>query len=55
MLLYKKAYRVIAIVITVVGIALIPFLPIITGHPEYLTNAEFVTGQVLPVNGGLII
>jgi len=40
MLLYKKAYRVIAIVITVVGIALIPFLPIITGHPEYLTNAE---------------
>ena len=22
---------------------------------EYLTNAEFVTGQVLPVNGGLII
>lgn len=40
MLLYKKAYRVIAVVIAVVGIALIPFLPIITGHPEYLTSRE---------------
>lgn len=40
MLLYKKAYRVIALVIAVVGILLVPFLPIITGHPEYLTNRE---------------
>ena len=40
MLLYKKAYRVIAIIIAVVGICLIPFLPAITGHPEYLTIRE---------------
>lgn len=40
MLLYKKAYRVIAVVIAAVGILLVPFLPVITNHPEYLTNRE---------------
>lgn len=40
MLLYKKAYRVIAFVIAGVGIVLIPFLPMIVGKPGYLTIGE---------------
>lgn len=40
MLLYKKAYRVIAIAIAVLGIALLPFLQYIVGQPGYLTLNE---------------
>ncbi|MDO4332417.1 MAG: polysaccharide biosynthesis protein [Eubacteriales bacterium] len=40
MLLYKKAYRVIAIVIAVAGLALVPFLPVIVGDPGYITLNE---------------
>ncbi len=40
MQLYKKAYRAIAIVIAVIGVALIPFLPVIVGNPGYLTLHE---------------
>lgn len=40
MLLYKKAYRVIALIITAAGLILIPFLPVIVGEPGYLTIGE---------------
>lgn len=40
MLLYKKAYRVIAIVIAVVGVILIPFLPWILKDPGNITVQE---------------
>ena len=37
MQLYKKAYRTIAIVIAVIGLALVPFLPWIVKNADYLT------------------
>ena len=37
MLMYKKAYRFIAIVIAVIGLALVPFLPWIVKGADYLT------------------
>lgn len=40
MLFYKKAYRVIAIVIAAVGLALLPFLPWIAKNPDYITLRE---------------
>lgn len=40
MLLYKKAYRVIAIVIAVAGILLVPFLPWILKDPGNITVGE---------------
>lgn len=40
MLLYKKAYRVIAIVIAAVGILLVPFLPWILKDPGTITVGE---------------
>lgn len=40
MLLYKKAYRVIAIVIMVVGIILVPFLPWILKDPGNISVSE---------------
>ena len=43
MLLYKQAYRVIAIVIAVVGIALVPFLQYIIKDPGSLTLAQLRT------------
>lgn len=40
MLLYKKAYRAIALVIAAAGLILIPFLPVIVGDPGYITMGE---------------
>lgn len=40
MLLYKKAYRAIAIVIAAVGVALLPFLPVIVKNPGFLTLGQ---------------
>lgn len=40
MLLYKKAYRVIAVVIAAAGLALVPFLPVIVGDPGYISLQE---------------
>lgn len=40
MLLYKKAYRVIAAVIAAVGLALLPFLDIIVKDPGIVTQSE---------------
>lgn len=40
MRLYKKAYRVIAVVITVAGLALVPFLPAIIKNPGSITRQE---------------
>lgn len=37
MQLYKKAYRTIAMVIAVIGLALVPFLPWIVKNADYLT------------------
>lgn len=45
MLLYKKAYRAIAVVIAVVGIALVPFLPAIVNNPILQLSAEN-TGRI---------
>lgn len=43
MLFYKKAYRAIAIVIAIVGLALVPFLPWIAKNPDYITLRELRT------------
>lgn len=40
MLLYKKAYRAIAIVIAAVGVALLPFLSVIVKNPGFLTLGQ---------------
>ena len=40
MQLYKKAYRTIAIVIAVIGLALVPFLPWIVKNADYLTLSQ---------------
>lgn len=40
MLLYKKAYRVIAVVIGTVGVLLVPFLPMILKDPGNITTGE---------------
>lgn len=40
MLLYKKAYRAIAIVIAVIGVALLPFLPSLVKNPGYISTGE---------------
>lgn len=40
MLLYKRAYRVIAVVIAAAGLALVPFLPVIVGDPGYISLQE---------------
>lgn len=37
---YKKAYMAIAAVITVIGLALVPFLPILTKNPQNVTSRE---------------
>lgn len=46
MLLYKKAYRVIATVISVAGIALIPFLPAIVKNPILQFDAAANAGRI---------
>lgn len=40
MLLYKKAYHAIAIVIAAVGVGLLPFLPVIVKNPGFLTLGQ---------------
>ena len=40
MRLYRQAYRIIAIVIAVAGVALVPFLPYIVGEPGSLTLGQ---------------
>ncbi len=38
--LYKKAYRVIAVVVTAIGLALIPFLPYLVNDAENIPNVK---------------
>lgn len=40
MLFYKKAYRMIAMVVAGIGVILIPFLPVMVKNPGYITNGE---------------
>lgn len=42
LLFYKKGYRVIALVVTIIGLSLIPFLPAIVGEIKISTNITAV-------------
>lgn len=47
MLLYKKAYRIIGGVVALIGVALIPFLPILIKNPGHLGNQELTLYYVI--------